>query len=114
MRGEAVHALDHPIEPDTDAILLLDAARAAAPSDYPCINCGECVRVCPARMQVNLLVRYLEVQKYEEAEEAYDLHACIECGLCSYVCAARIPIVQHITLAKHELARIRRAEGTNG
>jgi len=114
MRGEAVHSLDHPIEPDTDALLLLDAARAAAVSDYPCINCGECVRVCPARMQVNLLVRYLEAQKYEEAEEAYDLHACIECGLCSYVCAARIPIVQHITLAKHELARIRRAEGTNG
>ncbi len=114
MRGEAVHSLDHPVEPDTDAILLLDAARAAAVSDYPCVNCGECVRVCPARMQVNLLVRYLEAQKYEEAEEAYDLHACIECGLCSYVCVARIPIVQHITLAKHELARIRRAEGTNG
>jgi Na+-translocating ferredoxin:NAD+ oxidoreductase subunit C len=114
MRGAAVYALDHPVEPDTDAVLVLDAARAAAVSDYPCVNCGECVRVCPARMQVNLLVRYLEAQKYEEAEEAYDLQACIECGLCSYACVAHIPIVQHITLAKHELARFRRAEGTNG
>jgi Na+-translocating ferredoxin:NAD+ oxidoreductase subunit C len=114
MRGSAVHSLDHPIEPDTDALLVLDAAHAAEVSDYPCVNCGECVRICPARMQINLLVRYLEAQKYEEAEEAYDLQACIECGLCSYVCVARIPIVQHITLAKHELARIRRAEGTNG
>jgi electron transport complex protein RnfC len=113
MRGTTVFSLDHPVQPDTDGLLVLDAAAAAQTSDYPCINCAECVRVCPARMQINLLVRYLEAGKYEDAEESYDLHSCVECGLCSYVCVSKIPILQYIMLAKHELARMRSTETVN-
>ncbi len=114
MRGTTVFSLDHPVQPDTDALLVLGATAAANVSDYPCINCGECVRVCPARMQINLLVRYLEAGKYEDAEESYDLHACVECGLCSFVCVSKIPILQYIMLAKHELVRMRSTETHDG
>lgn len=110
MRGTAVFSADHPVQPDTDAVLILEAGRAARASDYPCVNCGDCVRVCPARMQINLLVRYLEAGKYEDAEESYDLNSCVECGLCSFVCVSQIPILQYILLAKHELARRRSTE----
>ncbi len=113
MRGSAVYSVDHPVQPDTDTIMVLDRSRAAHVSDYPCINCGECVRACPARIQVNLLVRYLEAGKYEDAEESYDLHSCLVCGLCSFVCVSKIPILQYITLAKHELTRMRATEAPN-
>jgi len=105
MRGSAVYSLDHPVMPDTNGIVILDRKDAAHASDYPCINCGDCVRICPARIQVHMLVRFLEASQFEEAADSYDLLSCIECGLCSFVCVSRIPIYQYIKLAKYELDR---------
>jgi electron transport complex protein RnfC len=82
-------------------------------SNNACINCGECVRICPAKVPVSMLVRFLEAGQYDDAADNYDLFSCIECGLCSYVCTAKIPIFQYIRLAKFELARIQSAEAEN-
>ncbi|NNL76586.1 MAG: 4Fe-4S dicluster domain-containing protein [Desulfobacterales bacterium] len=113
MTGSAVYSLDYPVLPDTDAIAILDRSKAAYASDYPCINCGECVRACPAQMQVHMMVRFLEASQYEQAADNYDLYSCIECGLCSFVCVSRIPIFQYIKLAKYELDRAKTAEEVN-
>ena len=113
MTGSAVYALEHPVQPDTDSIIVVDRDKAAYVSDYPCINCGDCIRTCPAKIQVNMLVRFLEANQYEEAADNYDLHSCIECGLCSYVCVSRIPIFQYIKLAKYELERAKTSEVAN-
>jgi electron transport complex protein RnfC len=113
MTGSAVYSLDQPVLSDTDAILVLDRAKAAYSSDYPCINCGDCVRACPAQIAVNMLVRFLEAGQYEEAADNYDLYSCIDCGLCSYVCVSKIPIFQYIRLAKYELDRAKIAEATD-
>jgi electron transport complex protein RnfC len=113
MTGSAIYALEHPVGPDTDAIIVIDRDKAAYASDYPCINCGECVRICPAKIQVSMLVRFLEANQYEEAVDRYDLYSCIECGLCSYVCVSRIPIFQYIKLAKYELERAKTPEAAD-
>ena len=113
MTGKAVYLTDHPICSDTDAIMIQDSKNIPPHSDYACINCGECIRICPTRVPVNMLVRFLEAEKYEEAADQYDLLSCIDCGLCAFVCASQIPICQHIRMAKHELARIKIAEATN-
>jgi len=113
MTGTSIYSEKHPIQPDTDAIMIQDHKDLALVSDYPCINCGECIPVCPAKIQVNMLVRFLEIGNYQEAADAYDLYSCIECGLCSFVCVSRMPILQYIKLAKYELGRISTVEEAN-
>ena len=113
MQGLAVYSLEHPVQPDTDAIMIIDYSRAANSTHYPCINCGDCVRTCPAKIQVNLLVRFLDADQYEEAADHQDLFSCVECGLCNFVCVSMIPILQYIKLAKYELERAQTAEATD-
>ncbi len=107
MRGVATYTVHHPVVPDMDTIIVQDSDVVPELLDNACVNCGECVRICPANIPVNLLVRYLEANLYEEAADRFDLESCIECGLCGYVCRARIPLYQYIRLGKHELLTLR-------
>ncbi len=113
MTGVAIYSAEFPVMPDTDAIIVQAGMDIPLTSEYPCINCGDCIPICPSRIQVNMLVRFLEAGQYQDAVDLYDLHACVECGLCSFVCVSKIPVFQYIKLAKYELARIESAEAAN-
>jgi electron transport complex protein RnfC len=113
MTGRAAYSEHLPVEPATDGIVVQGEDDSAQVTDYPCINCGECIRICPVKIPVNMLVRFLEARLYEEGRELYDLDCCIECGLCSYVCVSRIPIFQYIKAGKYELSVIETAEAAN-
>jgi len=110
MRGAAVYSEDIPVLSTTDCVIIQSESDIPGVATTPCINCGECVRVCPAEMSVNVLVRYLENGLYEDARDLCDLLCCIECGLCSYVCPSKMPIFQYIKLGKYELSLIETAE----
>jgi len=114
MSGQGIYSEDMPILADTDAIMVQDKDQVMPAANDPCINCGECVRACPAKLPVNILIRLLENGLYEEAAQEYDLFSCVECGLCSYVCLMRIPIFHYIMLGKHELALTGGPEESNG
>jgi electron transport complex protein RnfC len=114
MFGHAIHTEELPISYDTDGIMIQDKSRIVWNSDTHCVNCGECVRACPAQIPVNMLVRLLENSLYEEAAREYDMLSCIECGLCSYVCIGKIPVFHHIMLGKQEYDRLMSAEESNG
>ena len=113
MSGQGIYSEDMPILADTDAIMVQDKDQVIPIGKDPCINCGECVRACPAKLPVNMLIRLLENGLHEEAANEYDLLSCVECGLCSYVCEMRIPIFHYIMLGKHELALTGSLEETN-
>jgi len=113
LTGVSVYTTDSPVLPDTDTLIVQSKEQVPERSDAACVNCGDCVRVCPSSIQVNLLVRYLEAQQYQEAADQYDLFSCIECGFCSYVCESGIPVFQHIRLAKYTLESMKEAEENN-
>ncbi|MCF8024417.1 MAG: 4Fe-4S dicluster domain-containing protein [Desulfobacteraceae bacterium] len=113
MTGAALYSLEHPVEPDTDALIVQGADIIVEGKDSPCTNCGECVRICPVNVPVNELIRYMDAGEYELAAERAALFSCIECGLCAYVCESRIPIFQFIRLAKHAVKRMNAAEEAN-
>ena len=96
---------------DKEALGLTVVPRGAFPpvTDSPCLNCGECVFRCPARIMPNLISRCAEFKVFDKVRE-YGLDACFECGLCGFYCVGRRPLLQYIRLAKEELAAIELAE----
>lgn len=107
LRGQAARSLDQGLPKGTLALCLVPHGAYPPVADALCLNCGECVLRCPARIMPNMISRCAEFRLFERARQ-YHLEACVECGLCGYFCPSRRPILQYIQLAKFELAALDR------
>ena len=105
MMGFSLPGDDTPVVKSTNC-LLVSSEGELHPADShqhsPCIRCGYCVDVCPAKLLPQQLYWYASSQNFERLVE-HDLFECIECGCCSYVCPSEIPLVQYYRFAKSEI-----------
>ncbi len=114
MMGIAVPSTDTPVLKMTNAIIAMDEKEATPPKTTPCINCGNCLRHCPFRLDPKGIMSAYNIGD-GEALEALNVDLCMECGCCSYVCPAKRPLVQTNKLAKiklREYINSKKEEGT--
>jgi electron transport complex protein RnfC len=103
MMGFALATDAVPVVKATNCLLALTTPVVRRLDDVlPCIRCGECSRVCPARLMPQELHRYIRREDYEQVQRL-NVFDCIECGCCDYVCPSHIPLAQQFREAKGEL-----------
>jgi electron transport complex protein RnfC len=105
MMGFSLASDELPIVKATNCLLVTTQGEthpAGQSQHSPCIRCGLCVDVCPARLLPQQLYWYASSQNIDRLVE-HDLFDCIECGCCSYVCPSNIPLVQYYRFAKSEI-----------
>ena len=114
MMGIAVPSVETPVLKMTNAVIAMDEKEAAPPKTTPCINCGNCLRHCPFKLDPKGIMSAYNIGD-GEALEALNVDLCMECGCCSYVCPAKRPLVQTNKLAKvklREYLNSKKEEGT--
>lgn len=102
MRGASIFDMAIGIDKSCSAITMVDVGQFPPVQPNPCINCGECVLACPARIHPGMLSRYAEFEMFDEAR-SHHVEACLECGMCTFVCPANRPVLQYLLLAKAAL-----------
>lgn len=102
MRGFALRDDAAPVTPTTHCLLTNLQEEVQLSPVMPCIQCGACVEVCPARLQPQQLYRYAKAKDFAQVRK-YHLFDCIECGCCDYVCPSHIPLVHYFRYAKDEI-----------
>lgn len=102
MRGTAISDLSQGVPENCTALTVVAQGAFPPVGDSACINCGECVLVCPARIQPGMLSRFAEFGDYDTARFKH-VEACLECGMCTFVCPANRPVMQYLLLTKQQL-----------
>lgn len=78
------------------------AATSLLSIELPCIRCGDCATVCPARLLPQQLFWNIRAGDLAACTDL-GLDACLECDACTIVCPSDIPLLDDFREAKAEL-----------
>jgi electron transport complex protein RnfC len=105
MMGYAISTDELPVTKATNCVIAAhDTEVRDRYDEWPCIRCGDCAEVCPARLLPQELLRSSRSFEFEELD-GLGLRDCIECGCCDVVCPSQIPLTAYFRGAKHAWAR---------
>lgn len=108
MMGFGIFELDVPTTKTASALLCLTQDDVSAMEPSACINCGNCVEVCPSRLVPTKLAQSAQHFDDETFIKCNGME-CVECGCCSFVCPAKRPLTQSIkSMRKIQLAKRRK------
>jgi Na+-translocating ferredoxin:NAD+ oxidoreductase subunit C len=107
MMGIAQYDLMAPVMKATSGIVVLTEEEVNKYEETPCLRCGQCVDVCPLRLMPTKLARFVQLGRYEDAEQL-GITVCMECGTCAFTCPANIPLVQWLRLGKQKAFQLQR------
>lgn len=100
--GKPIKSGQIPVTKGTSIITFLEKGEVVRSERTPCIQCSECLNVCPVSLQPILISQAYENGNIDEAERLGAMD-CIDCGNCSYICPAKIPLLDNIQAAKQEI-----------
>lgn len=93
-----------PIGKGNNCIAALTEKESKPLKEGPCIRCGRCIDVCPARLKPYRLKHFCDRGDLKGAE-ANDVMECIVCGCCSYICPARLVLTASFKNTKDAIMR---------
>ncbi len=97
--GRAAIDLDSPVTRTTRAVLGLKPEETKSAPVRACVRCGDCIVVCPERLDPYRLLKLLKAGKLGDAISA-GLERCTSCGACAYSCRSRIALVEIFDAAR--------------
>ena len=111
MMGIALTDATLPVTKATNCLIVMQTGDVSPTHfEMPCIRCGECLQVCPARLQPQELLTAANRNDLQALADL-SLDACIECGCCDYVCPSQIMLTGRFVAAKPALRQYRALTG---
>jgi len=92
LSGREVTYLYEPVESTSYAIIAMTKSQAALHEPQNCINCGECLAVCPIGLDPQYIYKRIQTLGAENAGATN----CHGCGCCKVVCPSALPLSETI------------------